>query len=242
MEQTEPPRLLAIVGVPPEERVLCGQPGCGHGVYAEIHVVHDAGKLLVLGSTCFARRYGSPKALGTASYGGGGGRQLTPEERILLVENTAELLSRFENERLLAEELARTQAEATRLASPSRAQRPSFPPAPYQWSVPRAAPTAKPVGPVPWKWMKPGTSFGYFKMSDGTGWVRVQRNDGKQMLAPWPMFEGWDEALPAHIGSAELDFGAYALRDVVAAVEYLRRQRVLEKVSGLWRDIVAAAG
>ena len=85
MEQPEPPRLLAIVGVPPKERVLCGQPGCGHGVYAEIHVVQDAGKLLVLGSTCFAKRYGSPKALGTASVGGGGGRQLTPEERVLLV-------------------------------------------------------------------------------------------------------------------------------------------------------------
>ncbi|MGQ2924062.1 MAG: hypothetical protein ACT6SF_18780 [Hydrogenophaga sp.] len=89
--------------------------------------------------------------------------------------------------------------------------------------------------------MKPGTSFGYFKLSDGTGWVRVQRNDGKQMLAPWPMFEGWDEALPAHIGVPDLDLGAYALRDVVSAVEYLRRQRVMEKVSGLWRDIVAAA-
>ncbi len=89
--------------------------------------------------------------------------------------------------------------------------------------------------------MKPGTSFGYFKLNDGTGWVRVQRNDGQQMLAPWPMFEGWDEALPAHIGAAHLDFGAYALRDVVGAVEYLRRQTVREKVSGLWRDIASVA-
>lgn len=43
------------------------------------------------------------------------------------------------------------------------------------------------------------------------------------------------------IGPAELDFGAYVLRDVVAAVDYLRRRSVRERVSGLWRDIVAAA-
>lgn len=55
------------------------------------------------------------------------------------------------------------------------------------------------------------------------------------------MIDGWDEALPAHIGKAELDFGAYVLDDVTAAVEYLRRQRICERVSGLWRDIVAAA-
>jgi len=89
--------------------------------------------------------------------------------------------------------------------------------------------------------MKPGTSFDYFKLSDGTGWLRVQRNDGKQMLAPWPMFDRWNDALPVHIGPVEPLFGAYVLRDVVAAVEYLRRQGVREKVSGFWRNIVAAA-
>lgn len=55
------------------------------------------------------------------------------------------------------------------------------------------------------------------------------------------MFDGWDEALPSHIGPADTHCGAYTLRDVVAAVEYLRRQVVREKVSGLWRDIVVAA-
>lgn len=241
MEQPEPPRLLAIVAVPPDERVLCGQTGCGHTVYAEIHVVQDDDKLLVLGSTCFAKRYGSAKALGSASFGGGGSRQLTPEERQLLVKNTAELLARFEREKLRTEALAQAEADATRSTAPPRPQSPTFPSVPYQWSALRTAPTAQPVGPVPWKWMKRGTSFGYFKLEDGTGWVRVQRHDGKQMLAPWPKFDGWDEALPAHIGPAEADFGAYALRDVVAAVEYLRRQSVRERVSGLWRDIVAAA-
>lgn len=35
------PRLLAIVSVPPQKRVVCQQPGCGHGVYAAIRVVED---------------------------------------------------------------------------------------------------------------------------------------------------------------------------------------------------------
>lgn len=83
--------------------------------------------------------------------------------------------------------------------------------------------------------------MGYFKLNDGTGWVRVQNKEGQQMLAPWPMFDGWDEALPSHIGPPDLLLGAYALRDVVATVAYLRRYGVREKVSGLWRDIVAAA-
>jgi hypothetical protein len=242
-EQSAQPRLLAIVGVPPEERVLCGQPGCGHSVYAEIHVVQDGGRLLVLGSTCFAKRYGSAKALGQANYGSGGGRQLTPEERLLLVENTAELLAQFERERQRAVELARAQVEATRSAPQPRLDRPqSFPSTPFQWSAsPRGASANKPLGPVPWTWMKAGTSMGYFKLNDGTGWVRVQHKEGQQMLAPWPVFDGWDEALPSHVGPPDLLHGAYALRDVAATVAYLRRNGVREKVSGLWREIVLAA-
>ena len=42
------PRLLAIVSVPPQKRVVCQQPGCGHGVYATIHVTEDSGQFLVL--------------------------------------------------------------------------------------------------------------------------------------------------------------------------------------------------
>lgn len=133
-EYSAQPRLLAIVGVPPEERVLCGQPGCRHSVYAEIHVVQDEGRVLVLGSTCFAKRYGSAKALGSASYGGGGGRRLTPEERLLLVENTTGLLAQFERERQQMVELARAHTEASRPAPPLRLNRPpSFHSAPSKW-------------------------------------------------------------------------------------------------------------
>ena len=75
------------------------QPGCGHSIYRAIHVVRDNGNLIVLGSTCFAKRYGSADNLGTARFSAsGGGRTLMAEERVLLVDNTAELLARFETE------------------------------------------------------------------------------------------------------------------------------------------------
>ena len=43
------PRLMAVVEVDKSERVYCAQPGCHHTVYKAIHVVKEAGHLLVLG-------------------------------------------------------------------------------------------------------------------------------------------------------------------------------------------------
>lgn len=125
-------KLLAIVRVAEDERVQCQNPGCGHGVHAAVHIVRESGALMVLGSTCFVRRYGSSKALGIPHYNlGAGGRSLTPEERELLAFNTELLLARFgeeerlriqreqilveERRRLLIEEEAR-RAEESRLA------------------------------------------------------------------------------------------------------------------------------
>ncbi|MES2980224.1 MAG: hypothetical protein V4731_17530, partial [Pseudomonadota bacterium] len=48
-------------------RVQCQQPGCGHSFYRRIHVVQEAGRLLVLGSTCFEKRFGTALALGNAT-------------------------------------------------------------------------------------------------------------------------------------------------------------------------------
>ena len=60
------PRLMAVVEVDKSERVYCAQPGCHHTVYKAIHVVKEGGELLVLGSTCFQKRFGSLTALGKA--------------------------------------------------------------------------------------------------------------------------------------------------------------------------------
>ena len=239
MDQHSAPKLLAIVEVPPAERVLCGQPGCGHSVWKAIHVVKDGTVLLVLGSTCFEKRYGFGRALGAPHYGGGGdSRKLTSEERQLLAENTAELLARFEEEeRVRAEALAAAQAEAkaaaaARLAAVVR-------PAPSR--EPRTAEVLvfNPVKASPYPWMKPGTSLCYFKLRDGSGWVRVQRKDGQQMFVPWPLADGWDEALPAHVGLADQEHGGYVVADLRAAVAYLRKVGEWDKVFGSWKELAS---
>lgn len=216
--------LLAIVAVDQSDQVRCGQPGCGHSVYRRIHVVREGPELLVLGSTCFGKRYGFADALGSATYGSGNGRQLTPEERQLLVENTALLLARFEEEERA--EVVRQALSAPAISQPVRAPRPG--------SMPVRSVT-------PWEWMKPMTSMAYFRLRDGTSWVRVQRKDGRQLLVPWPSFEGWDEALPGHIGAVDTVCGGYLLTDVVAAIRYMRELTAWERITGVWREIVALA-
>jgi len=235
-------QLLAIVAVDPERRVRCGQPGCGHSVYARIHVVRADGELLALGSTCFEKRYGSGSALGAPSYGGGDGRQLTPEERELLVENTALLLAKFEREQaeehLKAaahlEEIRQVKAkqdEANRLFAPIR-QSPN-----ERWS---AVPVSKQAAIPAFPWMKPLSSMLYLKLRDGTGWARVQHKDGQQFIVPWPTFEGWDEAFPPHMGTVDHDHGGYAVKDVASALKYLRSLSEREQLCGSWRELLIA--
>lgn len=90
--------LLAIVGVEKEQGVLCQHNACKHRVYRNIHVVDEGGHLLVLGSTCIKKRYGSANFLGKPSIGGANGRQLSNDERQMLVDNTEALLERFRKE------------------------------------------------------------------------------------------------------------------------------------------------
>jgi len=242
MNTTTTAKLLAIVSVEHEDRVKCGQPGCGHSIYRAIHVVKDSGSLVVLGSTCFAKRYGSPATLGTARFGtGDGGRTLTAEERMLLVDNTAELLVRFE-----AEELAQAKALAdTKLVHVIPQVHQPLKPKFDSPTVPRtnwaAMPGYSASSPTPWNWMKPLTSMAYFRLRDGTGWVRVQHRDSRQLLLPWPVFDGWDEAFPPSIGVVDSDCGGYVLpADVRASISYLRSRAEHELVTGIWKEIVAA--
>lgn len=156
------PRLMAVVEVDKSERVYCAQPGCHHTVYKAIHVVKEAGQLLVLGSTCFEKRYGSLKALGKAQHWGGKGRLLTSEERALLAENTQALLTRFEAEetrlRVEVEQgLQKLQDEMLRRAKP-----PQIPtPAPAQIPGMRGMSLR---GVFPWPWMMPSSSVAAFKL------------------------------------------------------------------------------
>lgn len=230
-------KLLAVVEVEKEQRVRCQQPGCNHTVYKAIHVVEERGALMVLGSTCFAKRYGSPTELGDPAYGTGGGRVLTSEERQMLQGNTRAFIERFEREYLEQRAAAKAKLQSMRSRpSPAYANFASWP-HPLTRQKPPLGPAMAPARSGPWPWMKPGTSMAYFKLKDGSAWVRVQRQDGQQMLAPLPVFDGWDEALPALFGPADLEHTAYVVPDIKRAVEYLRERADVTLITGVWRDI-----
>lgn len=228
-----PPKLLAIIEVAQSERVRCCQPGCNHTVYKAVHVVRDGGQLILLGSTCFEKRYGSPQALGPAQHWGTAGKVLTPEERAMLDTNTEALLQCFADQeaKIRLEAANKLQALRERMAS-----RPSSPePRPHRQAY--AGPMA-PRRTPPWSWAA-GGSIAAFLLRDGSGWVRVGHRDGRQCIAPWPAFDGWDETLPPSVGLADLQIGAYVASNVVVAVGYLRSRAEKEKVTGIWAEAEA---
>ena len=215
-------RLLALVSVSRERAVRCGEVCCGHSVHAAVHVVEDEGKLLVLGSTCFAKRYGSAAALGEPSYGSGSGsgRSLSEAERQMLIDNTAALLAQFEEEK--QRQLAMRSAALQEKRKPATsASQPAF---------------GLHLNRSPWPWVKPLTSMAYFHLQDGSNWVRVQHRDQRQILVPWPAFDGWDEALPPTLGSPDHELGGYVLGNLVNAVAYLRSQGGEPRV-GVWEQV-----
>lgn len=228
-------RLLAIVAVAPARRVMCQNPGCGHGVYAAIHVVEDHGTLMVLGSTCFAKRYGSTNALGLPSYsaGGGGGGTLDEAERQMLMENTAALMALFKERHDSAMALAEAKLRAMReRATQHHAARRA-----------QLAPTyTRPLQSLPqhpWPWQhQQNTSVGVVRGADGQCWVRVQHRDGTQKLAPWPAFDGWDEVLPPSVGVPDLSLTAYAVKDVVMALQWLRARGFSAPAVSRWPEVL----
>lgn len=212
-------------------------------MHAAVHVVEEAGQLLVLGSTCFAKRYGSAGALGSAQYGGGTGRKLTDEERLLLEENTQILLARFEAEETAVE--ARKQAQAAAAEKQGQqflAERARALEAARQLQARSARSPGPPgLGPVPsspWPWQLSGTSVALFEAPDGTKWVRVQHKDRSQKLVPWPEFPGWDRTLPAEVGEPDYALGAVAVTDIVQAINFLRRCGFHGPVVGRWQDVL----
>lgn len=235
------PRLMAIVEVDKEERVYCAQPGCHHTVHKAIHVVKEGDKLLLLGSTCFQKRFGSLTALGKAQHWGGNGKALTSEERALLAENTQALLDRFEAEGVRLRAEASLKLKHLREDEPRRSMGPQ---------IAARSPVQIPGmqgrslrGVFPWPWIKPISGVAAFKLRDGSGWVRVQHEDGRHFIVPWPTFEGWDEAMPPVVGRADLDVGGYqVVEPVVDAIAYLRTQCTGEKITGVWSEVTALLG
>ena len=108
--------LLAIVEVEQADRVICRAPNCGHSVYKRIHVVKLNGNVTVYGADCFKRLLGA-QAGAKPHYGTSTSRQLTHEERRLLLENTESLIAQFEAEVQAAAKVKQSSINA--IAQPS---------------------------------------------------------------------------------------------------------------------------
>ena len=234
-------RLRAIVAVDALHRVQCQQPGCGHSVYAAIHVVEEDGHLLVLGSTCFAQRYGSASALGSAQYGGAGGQKLTDEERQLLIQNTEALLARFEAQAATDAEavaLAKTQAEASELLQKQQMVEKLQRLRALSVAQQSARPGMTQPSRSPWPWQMEQTSVALFTAPDGAHWLRVQHKDGSHKLVPWPQFDGWEFAFPPGFGRVDSSIGAIAVESIVDAIQAMRSMGFPSPKIGRWQDVL----
>jgi hypothetical protein len=133
VEQLEAPEsgayLLAVVEVDKADRIQCQAEGCGHSVYKRIHVVLAGLEFKVIGSQCYERLYGQATLIGQApQYGTGTGRLLTPEERLILVENTAAFIEALEAQRVELERRVKLEAAQRQESEPARAATRQAPP------------------------------------------------------------------------------------------------------------------
>ena len=232
-------RLRAIVAVSPAERVRCQQSGCKCSVYAAIHVVEESGVLIVLGATCFSKRYGHLRALGDAQFGGGGGRQLSDAERQLLEQNTAALLAKFE-----AEDRARLSAlrDIRRRSDEGMGRMSELDKFRQQEDIAASGlvepPAMHPHAGSPWHWQLAGTSIALMAAPSGQHWVRVQHMDRSHRLVPWPSFEGWDETLPESVGRPDFDQACIVAADIVRTLQILRQLGFSKPIIGRWQDVL----
>lgn len=75
----------------------------------------------------------------------------------------------------------------------------------------------------PWvRHRKANTGLVFYRMNDGSAWVIYTLEQGGLALAPWAdATEGWDEALPAMVGTPDVELVAYRISNQVAAMRYL---------------------
>jgi len=91
-------RLLLVDSVDEDQKLVCQAPGCGRAIAKAVHVIRDeAGMVRVIGSGCYVKLAGHKEATEAgAAFAGFDGRRLTPEERALMVANTAAFVARVE--------------------------------------------------------------------------------------------------------------------------------------------------
>ncbi|MGJ7523765.1 hypothetical protein ACSFA0_25040 [Variovorax sp. LT1P1] len=86
-----------------------------------------------------------------------------------------------------------------------------------------APPAAPRLEPSPWaRWRNPNSSMIFYGATAGTGWLVLQHQDGRSVAVPWPSVEeGWDEELPARIGTPDSELGGVVLANLAEAMMYL---------------------
>lgn len=114
-------RLLFVASVDESRELVCQAPGCGRAIAKAVHVIRDlSGAIRVVGSGCYGKLSGHEQAIKHgAVIPGFDGRRLTPEERALMIADTAAFVASVEA-RLAAEREATQQAEARMRAEAQR--------------------------------------------------------------------------------------------------------------------------
>jgi hypothetical protein len=86
--------LVAIIELEKVDRVLCQAANCHHSIFRRVHIVLKGQEFQLLGSSCFNRWYGHlPIENRTPQFGSTAGIPMTPENRDLLLRNTADFVA-----------------------------------------------------------------------------------------------------------------------------------------------------
>ena len=114
-------QLLFVASVDESRKLVCQAPGCGRAIAKAVHVIRDlTGAIRIVGSGCYVKLSGHEQATKHgAAIAGFDGRRLTPEERALMIADTAAFVASVEA-RLAAERAATQQAEERMQAEAQR--------------------------------------------------------------------------------------------------------------------------
>lgn len=104
-----------------------------------------------------------------------------------------------------------------------------------------AAQTSDPSTPRinPWPWQhRKKTTVALIRSPNHQCWIRVTHHTGVQKLVPWPVFKGWDTALPEACGTPDHALQGYSVPDMVPALAALRKLGFSSPLVTRWPEIL----
>lgn len=227
--------LYAVLRLDHKNRIQCQNDGCGHSVYAAIYVVRQADKFMLLGRDCFSALYGHEWGLGRPRYmpnyqSGSGGRLLSAQERLLLIENTAafvekleiEFIEEQEREKLILAQRQKSKEEHKRVVDERNARLQQY----REQLKNRVQPFVAPDNPVLWAPDREnGSTFFCHRLRDGTCWVLYMSLQQDYRYRPWPeQFSGWDECWPASVGAVNSGEPFYRVNNLGNFLRYMKER------------------